>query len=559
MKIIVIGGYGVFGGHLVRLLLQNGHEVIVAGRDHKRAAAFVRDHGGNPLTLDLQGDLSAIAVARPNLVVDAAGPFQAYRAEPYRVARFCVENGIDYVDLSDDGDFTAGIAQLDGIAAAAGRFALSGVSSVPAISAATVTALSRGLSEIILIETAILPGNRAPRGRSVVTSILHQAGAPLLIWRGGTWRRHRGWTDARRIRLAPDLARWASLMGAPDLKLFPLAFGCRSVLFRAGLELNVMHWGLAWLAFLRGIGLLPSLQAGASSLLRIASLLERFGSNRGGMMVELVGVAEQKTVRRRWQLLADAGSGPFIPAIPVLAIASKSGIAPGARPCLQDLSLTEIERTMGDLSVSFSRSEELAPSFFETILKERWLQLPASVRRLHSVQDVESFSGRATVTRGSGLIARLAAWFFHFPKAGKDVPLTITKYRTRRGEIWERNFACRIFRSYLTSSGRPFHYKERFFAFTYEQELPVVENSLHLPVRRGWFLGIPLPALLLPASESREYDVDGVFHFDVGLYAPFRGGLIVRYQGHVIPDCAIAPVAGHAISPLSDQQNNPAA
>jgi hypothetical protein len=423
------------------------------------------------------------------------------------------------------------------MAATAGQFALSGVSSVPAMSAAAVADLSHGFSEIILIETSILPGNRAPRGRSVMASILHQAGAPLTIWRGGRWRRHVGWTDARRISLALGLEHWANLVGAPDLKLFPSAFQSRSVLFRAGLELRVLHWGLTILARLRSMGFLPDLAAATGVFLRIARMLERFGSDRGGMKVDVIGVEGKRTVRRRWQLLAEQGSGPFIPAIPALAIAGKSDVAPGARPCIHDLSLTEIERVMEGLPVRFSRSEEPAPSFFEQILGDRWLQLPASVRRLHSVQDVESFRGRATVTRGSGLIARLAAWFFRFPKAGEDVPLTITKYRTRTGEVWERNFAGRVFRSYLTPSHRSFHYRERFFAFTYEQELPVHGQSLHLPVRRGWFLGIPLPAFLLPASESREYDVDGLFHFDVGLYAPLRGGLIVRYQGCVTPDC----------------------
>jgi hypothetical protein len=145
------------------------------------------------------------------------------------------------------------------------------------------------------------------------------------------------------------------------------------------------------------------------------------------------------------------------------------------------------------------------------------------------------------VTRGKGLLARLAAWFFRFPQAGENVPLTITKRRTARGEVWERNFAGRKFRSYLTASRRPSHYNERFFAFTYEQELPVIDGSLYLPVRRGWFMGVPLPKPLLPRSESREYDVDGAFHFDVGLYAPMNGGLIVRYQGQVSPDCESAP------------------
>jgi hypothetical protein len=150
---------------------------------------------------------------------------------------------------------------------------------------------------------------------------------------------------------------------------------------------------------------------------------------------------------------------------------------------------------------------------------------------LHSVQDIECFSGRAKVTRGMAPLARIAAFCFRFPEPGEDIPLTVTKQRSATGEIWERNFAGRKFRSYLSPS-RASHCKERFLAFTYELELPVKDASLYLPVRRGWFLGIPLPALLLPRSESREYDVDGTFHFDVGLYAPFGGGLIVRYQGY---------------------------
>jgi hypothetical protein len=67
-------------------------------------------------------------------------------------------------------------------------------------------------------------------------------------------------------------------------------------------------------------------------------------------------------------------------------------------------------------------------------------------------------------------------------------------------------------------------------------DLPVSDGSLRFPVSRGWVWGIPLPRLLLPKSESREYALRGVFHFDVALSAPFGGGLIVRYRGHLQPD-----------------------
>jgi NADP oxidoreductase coenzyme F420-dependent len=44
MKVLILGGYGVFGGRLARLLLQDGIEVVVAGRDEQKAAAFTRHY-----------------------------------------------------------------------------------------------------------------------------------------------------------------------------------------------------------------------------------------------------------------------------------------------------------------------------------------------------------------------------------------------------------------------------------------------------------------------------------------------------------------------------------
>ncbi len=547
MKVLVLGGYGVFGGRLARLLLQDGVEVIVAGRNVKKAAAFTDSYGGTALLIDIAGDLSPIAMVAPAIVVDAAGPFQSCGDDPYRVARFCIEHGLNYLDLSDDADFTTGITALDEAAKEAGCFALSGVSSVPAISAAAVRALSEGLSELQIIESALAPGNRAPRGRSVTASILSQTGEPLNVWRGGAWRQQRGWSDGKTVSFGPKFKRRASLIGAPDLKLFPQAFGARSVIFRAGLELNLMHSGLAFLGFLRAWRLLPKLSAFLAPLLWMSRWLEPFGSDQGAMAVDVTGLEAGQAVRRRWQIIARKGDGPFIPAVPARAIIRKyMSVAPGARPCLFDLSLPEIESAMDNLSVEFERSSSKEPMLFQKALGEKWDALPTSVRRLHSVQDMECFSGSAKVTRGRSLIARLVAWLVGFPRAGENVPVTVTITRTPFGETWERNFASRKFRSHLSSSPRPFHCHERFSVFTYELELPVGDESLFFPVRRGWFLGIPLPSFLLPRSEAREYDMNGVFHFDVALYAPFDRSLIVRYEGYAKPGVSYGPRSASA-------------
>jgi saccharopine dehydrogenase-like NADP-dependent oxidoreductase len=536
MRVLIVGGYGVFGGRLARLLVKDGFEVIIAGRDPHKAAEFSSQIGCDALEVDVAGNLAPIAKSGASVVVDAAGPFQAYGSDPYCLARFCIEHGINYLDLSDDAAFTAGIAELDAPAAAAGCFVLSGVSSVPAISAAAVRALSEGLSELIVIETSLVPGNRAPRGRSVVASILTQTGEPLCVWRGSAWRQYRGWSNTKTVCFGPGFKQRVYLIGAPDLKLFPQAFAARTVIFRAGLELAVMRWALSTLGFVRSRRLLPKLTVFLSPILWLSQRLEHLGSDRGAMAVEVVGLLGGEPLRRRWQIIAYHGDGPFIPAVPARAIIRKcASIRPGARPSLFDLSMPEIESALAGLSVQTTTLAAQAPTLIQKALEERWKELPPSVKCLHSVQDLEVFIGKAKVTRGRGVIERAAAFFFNFPKAGENVPVTITKTRTAFGEIWERNFGGRRFRSYLTPSPRPYHYRERFFVLTYEQELPVDNGSLFLPVRRGWLLGVRLPGFLLPKSQAREYDLNGVFHFDVGLYAPLTGRLIVRYQGHFTP------------------------
>ena len=75
---------------------------------------------------------------------------------------------------------------------------------------------------------------------------------------------------------------------------------------------------------------------------------------------------------------------------------------------------------------------------------------------------------------------------------------------------------------------------------TFLLRLAVKDGGLHYPVIAGRCLGLPLPRFMLPHSIAREYEVDGGFQFDVALYAPLRGGLIVRYAGYLRPDTSPA-------------------
>lgn len=181
-----------------------------------------------------------------------------------------------------------------------------------------------------------------------------------------------------------------------------------------------------------------------------------------------------------------------------------------------------------------SRTQRL--TLFQAALRERWDALPPEVQALHSVEARGRFVGRAAVTRGRSFAARAIAWFFGFPPETDDVPVTVLKTRIDGGEVWERDFGGRVFRSVCAPSAEPYCCRERFWPFNFELELRVEDGAMHLPVRRGWFLGVQIPGPLLPSSNTTEYARGGEFCFDVSVSAPFGQGLIVRYRGNLRPD-----------------------
>lgn len=190
---------------------------------------------------------------------------------------------------------------------------------------------------------------------------------------------------------------------------------------------------------------------------------------------------------------------------------------------------------MDDCALSAGAGDAPPARLFRSALGEQWKALPPEVRAMHDGPAVERFSGVAQVSRGTSLLTRLAAWLFGFPPAGDDVPVTVTKTRNEAGEVWERDFGGWVFRSRCRPSPEPHCYRECFGPFNYEPELQVNDGAMRLPLRRGWFLGIPLPRFLMPANESREYAENGVFHFDVAIHAPLGCGLIVHYRGWLRP------------------------
>jgi len=533
MNVLVLGGYGVFGERLARLLTRDGHQVTVAGRDLRAAERLGRDINCSALQIDRTGDLSAIAGF--DVVVDAAGPFHTAGDDAWRVARAAIAAGAHYLDLSDNAAFCAGVGALDGAARAAGVCVLSGLSSVPAISSAAARALA-GADPARMIDTAILPGNRAPRGLSVMQSILAQAGRPMMVWRGRQWMQVRGWSDPAVYELPGGLRRRAWRIEVPDTRLFPQWSGADSVSFRAGMELGLLNNGLAAFAWMQRGLRLPVSPGLTRVFRRVADMLASQGTDRGGMLVAVIAGGE----RRVWALLAGEGEGPFIPAVPVRALLRRQTLPVGAQAAVGVLGLDEIEAAMADLAVRTERSATPRRPLFARGAIADFDHLPDEIRRTHDTVDCSRWQGRAQVTRGGTLWSRLIAAAFRFPPANADTPVTVTKLAVGRGETWVRTFGRRRFRSHLavTPSGDAGVHPvmtERFGPFTFLLGLHVSDGALHFPVRGARMGLLPMPRWLLPRSKAREYVQDGHFCFDVALFAPLTGRLIVRYRGWLEP------------------------
>ncbi|EHK58886.1 saccharopine dehydrogenase [Mesorhizobium alhagi CCNWXJ12-2] len=578
VRILVIGGYGVFGGRLTeRLAAESSAEILVAGRSLEKAVAHCRRKGGKPVRIDREGDIfNEIALLEPTIVIDAAGPFQAYGKDRYRIAEAAIAAKAHYLDLADDGAFVAGIGTLDDSAKAAGVAVIAGASSVPAISAAALDELVQGLAAVSLAGSAILPGNRVPRGLSVLRAIVGQAGRSLRVWRGGNWTDTTAWGDLRHFTLeAPGIAplkgRLASTIGAPDLILFPERYGARSALFHAGLELKALHLGLWLLALPVRLGLVRSLGPLAGWLGRMAGWVARLGSDRGGMVAYAVGRdGAGRAVDRRWTLIAETGDGPQVPPTPALLLALKlmngSGLTVGARPAAGLLTLGEIEAGLSPFRIRLGRSEKPAAPLLERVLPKGFATLPQSWRRLAEIHDIDCFEGVASVERGGGLSARLIGALFGFPPAAPAVAVSVTKQKTTSGEKWTRRFGAKSFVSHLSRKPdeEPGVLRERFGPFSFLLRLFAEDGRVAWPVESGRFLGIPLPRALMPRSEAFEYEgADGEFRFDVKISMPFAG-LIVRYLGWLEPafpphglsrtgSPAAAPSSMHLPAAQSDQ------
>ncbi|KAG2387914.1 hypothetical protein C9374_000764 [Naegleria lovaniensis] len=374
-KILILGGYGVFGQRLTSELMKpfqqhflskhpdttanqqpshvnNGpitnFDIIIGGRNLQHAQEFARSLNtksknredfnafASGISVDIQNEQNfkqTLQELQPNLVIHTCGPFQG---QDYHVAEECIENGIHYLDLADSRLFVSQFSKhLNEKALKHNVVAISGVSTVPGLSSAVIKYCSRENNEFGFKEIHNVECNKI----NVI-----------------------GWQGLKKIQLkGTSSTRHVSYCDVPDIDLFPEYFPqLKEYKFRAGLELGIFQFGLLGMSYLTRMGMVKNWANYAPYLKRISEWFYNMGTDSGGMQMILKGIDHQHNLKIvQYDLIALKGDGPQIPSTPAVILARKiaqNQLQIGAQPCVGQFTLDELMEALKEFNISHSFS-----------------------------------------------------------------------------------------------------------------------------------------------------------------------------------------------------------
>jgi len=175
---------------------------------------------------------------------------------------------------------------------------------------------------------------------------------------------------------------------------------------------------------------------------------------------------------------------------------------------------------------------------YRQFLGDAFDDLPTEIRSLHDIDREKIYHGKADIIRGKNPLGHIISWAFGFPKAGKDINVSIRRVPMGNNlELWERNFKGRKMRStQAAGSGRKSHMIKETFGplavyFTYYKD----GDKYSIETRAWRLFGLVMPRFLCPGGDVYEQSKDDKFHFHVELCVPFIG-MLVTYIGWFNPE-----------------------
>ena len=257
-RVLIIGGAGRIGSSVAQdLIAHTDAKITITGRHLDAGMALSSKLGSKVefLALDLadkEGLRAVIATA--GLVIHCAGPFHYRDAN---VLKTCIEQGVDYLDVSDHRSFTCKALEYKSAAESAGITAVVNSGIFPGISNSMVLQGVEQLDTADRIHLSYVVAGSGGAGVTVMRTTFLGLRTPFEAWIDGRWQTVKPYSDRETIQFPAPYGRtgvyWFDM---PETFTLPDTFPAKTVITKFGtvpdfynyLTWSVAHWWPAsWL------------------------------------------------------------------------------------------------------------------------------------------------------------------------------------------------------------------------------------------------------------------------------------------------------------------------
>jgi saccharopine dehydrogenase-like NADP-dependent oxidoreductase len=227
-RVLILGGRGRIGSSVAAdLVIYTSAQITVTGRSTVKPLK-VKTLGTNVdyLAIDLADTQRlAQAIASTDLVIHCAGPF---RHRDTQVLQTCIEQGVNYVDVSDDRSFTQAALSYQAAAKAANVTAIVNSGVFPGISNSMVRQGVEQLDSSDYIHLSYVVAGSGGSGVTVMRTTFLGLQNPFKVWRDRQWQTVKPYTGRETIEFPEPFGQkgvyWFDMPEALTLKeSFPVS------------------------------------------------------------------------------------------------------------------------------------------------------------------------------------------------------------------------------------------------------------------------------------------------------------------------------------------------
>lgn len=234
-RVLIIGGRGRIGSSVAQdLAAHTDAQITITGRDPLGTIP----PSLSPSRVQYQalnlGDQEALrkAIASSNLVVHCAGPFHYRDATTLKT---CIDEGVNYTDVSDSRSFTLRALEYRETAKAAGVTAIINTGIFPGISNSMVRRDVEQLDEADHIHLSYVVGGSGGAGVTVMRTTFLGLQTPFEVWFDGKWQAVKPYSDRETIEFpAPYGKTGVYWFDMPEAITLPESFPVKTVVTKFG-------------------------------------------------------------------------------------------------------------------------------------------------------------------------------------------------------------------------------------------------------------------------------------------------------------------------------------